>query len=82
MILYMGSADEILHCNVIGHHQSDPWSWVSEAYVNGIRPRRNGRYFADTIFKSIFLNVNFRSLLQIPHKFAPKGPLHSNPQID
>ena len=31
--------------------------WLS--YINTLRPRQNGRHFADDIFKRIFLNKNF-----------------------
>ena len=37
--------------------------------------RTNGCYFTDDIFKSIFLNENIRTLIQIPLKFVPWGPI-------
>ena len=41
--------------------------------VNSLRPRQNGRHFADDIFKRIFFNENFRIPIKISLKFVPKG---------
>ena len=46
-------------------------------YVNTLRPRQNGRYFADDTFKRIFLNENVRILIKISLKFVPKGPINN-----
>ena len=40
--------------------------------INTLRPRQNGRHFADNIFKSIFVNENISILLKIPLKLVPK----------
>ena len=40
--------------------------------------RQNGRYFADDIFKCIFLNGN---VFKISLKFVPKGPIHNIPAL-
>ena len=40
--------------------------------LNTLRPRQNGRYFADDIFKCIFFNENIWISLQISLKFVPK----------
>ena len=40
--------------------------------LNTLRPRQNGRYFADDIFKGIFFNENARISLKISLKFVPK----------
>ena len=37
-----------------------------------LRPRQNGRYFADDIFKCIFLNENVWIPIEISLKFVPK----------
>ena len=40
-----------------------------------LRPRQNGRHFADDIFKCIFLNENVRISIKISLKFVPKDPI-------
>ena len=39
------------------------------------RPRQDGRYFPDNIFKCIFLNENEWILIKISLKFVPEGPI-------
>ena len=46
---------------------------------NIFRPRKNGRHFADDIFKCIFLNENIWIPFTILLKFVPKGPINSIP---
>ena len=46
-------------------------SWLQ--CVNTLRPRQNGRHFADDTFKRIFLNDNVRISIKISMKFVPKG---------
>ena len=48
---------------------------------NRLRPRQNGRHFADDIFKRIFLNENVRILVKISLKFVPKGPINNIPAL-
>ena len=56
---------------------------VAEAYVawwanvNTLRPRQNGRHFADAIFKWMFLNENVWIPIKISLKFIPKGPINN-----
>ena len=38
-------------------------------WFNTLRPRQNGRQFADAIFKGIFLNENVRISMKISLKF-------------
>ena len=45
---------------------------VSTRRVNTLRPRQNGRHFADDIFKCIFLNENVWIAIRISLKFVPK----------
>ena len=49
--------------------------------VNTLRPRQNGRHFADDIFKCIFLNENVWIPIKISLKFVPKGPINSIPAL-
>ena len=46
-------------------------------YVNPLRPRQNGRHFADDIFKCIFLNESVLIPIKISMKFVPKGPINN-----
>ena len=48
--------------------------------VNILRPRQNGRRFADDTFKRIFLNENVRISLKISLKFVPRGQIN-NPAL-
>ena len=45
---------------------------------NTLRPRQNGRRFADDTFKPIFLNENIRISIKISLKFVPKVPINNN----
>ena len=45
--------------------------------LNTLRPRQNGRRFADDIFKRIFLNENVCIAIKFALKFVPKGPINS-----
>ena len=49
--------------------------------LNSLRPRQNGRRFADDTFKRIFLNENVRISIQISLKFVPKGPINNDPAL-
>ena len=44
-----------------------------------LRPRQNGRYLPDDIFKGIFLNENVSIFIQISLKFVPRGPINNIP---
>ena len=46
--------------------------------INILRPRQNGRRFADDTFKRIFLNENVIISTKISLKFVPKGPINNN----
>ena len=49
--------------------------------LNTLRPRQNGRRFADDIFKCIFLNENVWIPIIISLKFIPKGPINNIPAL-
>ena len=49
--------------------------------LNTLRPRQNGRHFADDIFKCIFFNENFWIPIKISLKFVPKGPINNIPAL-
>ena len=49
--------------------------------INTLRPRQNGRHFADDIFKCIFLNENVWIPIKISLKFVPQGPINNIPAL-
>ena len=49
--------------------------------INTLRPRQNGRRFADDILKCIFLNENAWILLKISLKFVPKVRINNIPAL-
>ena len=55
-----------------------PMKWF---LVNTLKPRQNGRRFADGTFKRIFLNENIRISIKISLKFVPKNPINNNPAL-
>ena len=50
-------------------------------WVNTLRPRQNGRHFADAIFKCIFLNENAWISLEISLKFVLKVRINNIPTL-
>ena len=59
------------------HH--DPLHWRNQ--LNTLRPRQNGRYFADDFFKWVFLNENAWISLKISLKFVPKVRINNIPSL-
>ena len=49
--------------------------------INTLRPRQNGRHFADDIFTCIFLSENAWIPIKISLKFVPKGPINNIPAL-
>ena len=49
--------------------------------LNTLRPRQNGRHFADGSFKRIFLNETVRISIKNSLKFVPKGPINNIPAL-
>ena len=49
--------------------------------LNTLRPRQNGRRFADDTFKRIFVNENVRISIKISLNFVPKGPINNIPAL-
>ena len=49
--------------------------------VNTLRPRQNGRHFADGTFNRIFVNENVRISIKFSMKFVPKGPINNIPAL-
>ena len=53
----------------------------SHTNVYTLRPRQNGRRFADDTFKRIFLNESVGISIKISLKFVQKGPINNNPAL-
>ena len=60
------------------HHGMDLWHVL---ILNILRPRQNGRLFADDTFKRIFLNENIIISIKISLKFVPKGLIDNIPAL-
>ena len=54
---------------------------IQHLCVNTLRPRQNGRHFADDTFKSILVNGNIRISIKISLKLFPRGPINNIPAI-
>ena len=48
---------------------------------NTLRPRQDGRHFADDIFTCIFFNENCCILIKLSLKYMRKGPIDNNPAL-
>ena len=55
--------------------------FVISKYINTLRPRQNGRHFADDTFNHIFVNENARISIKFSLKFVPKGPINNIPAL-
>ena len=49
--------------------------------INTLRPRQNGRHFADDLFKCIFMNENILIPIKISLKFVPTGAINNIPAL-
>ena len=49
--------------------------------VNTLRPRQNGRHFAEDILKWILLNKNVWIPIKISLRFVPKGRINNIPAL-
>ena len=81
---YSSNTDKLIFGrDVTASHQYDAISppYCMLPYNNTLRPRQNGRNFADDTFKYIFLNENVIISAKIPLKFVPKGPINSIPAL-
>ena len=56
-------------------------SCFSDSGINSLRPRQNGRHFADDIFNRISLNENVWIPIKNSLKFIPKGPIDNIPAL-
>ena len=54
-------------------------SYATHTFVNSLRPKQNGRHFADDIFKCFFLNENAWISPKSSLKFVPKVRINNIP---
>ena len=54
---------------------------LSDSWLSTLRPRQNGRHFADDIFKCIFLNENVWISIKISLNFVPKDRINNIPAL-
>ena len=71
---------DVLNCLCNVNHRLTRHANVSK-HLNTLRPRQNGRHFADDIFKCIFLNENVWIPIKISLKFVLKGPINNIPSM-
>ena len=57
------------------------WGQPQVNLIITLRPRQDGRHFADDIFKCVFLNENISISINISLKFVPKGPINNIPAL-
>ena len=50
-------------------------------HFNILRPRQNGRRFAENTFKRFIVNENVGNLIELSLKFIPKSPINSIPAL-
>ena len=68
----------------IHFHSRKSWFalvWGHIPNINSLRPRQNGRLFADVIFKRIFLNENIRISTENSLTFVLKGLINNIPAL-
>ena len=53
------------------------WTDTGWESLNTLRPRQNGRHFADDTFNRIFVNENVRISIEFSLKFVPKGQINN-----
>ena len=64
-----------------------PGDWMRVDFIywhpifNTLRPKQNGRHFADDNLKCIFSNENIWISIKISLKFVPKGPINNIPAL-
>ena len=73
------------HCNeTFSFTDSECWvrtCWRLLPSLNTLRPRQNGRHFADDTFNRIFLKENVRISIKLSLKFVPKSPIDNIPAL-
>ena len=74
----------VLTTTLVDYKSTCMCNWTNletECLFNTLRPRQNGRHFADDVLKCIFLNENVWILLKISLKFVPRGEINNTPSL-
>ena len=69
------------HCFISSMYASIHLYWLRISGHITLRPKQDGRYFADDVLKCIFLNEDVLISLKIPLKFVPRGPINHIPAL-
>ena len=56
-------------------------TFIMRGFFYTLRSRKNGRHFANDIFKCIFLNGNVWIPIKISLLFVPRGPINNIPAL-
>ena len=72
--LHLNDAEQII--DITPWHDNNVFT-----IFNTLRPRQNGRHFADDIFKRIFLNANIWIPIKISLKFVHKVSINNIPPL-
>ena len=51
------------------------------SYIKTLKPRQDGRHFADDIFTCVYLNEDIWISINISLRFVPKGPIDNIPAL-
>ena len=80
--ILISDLNKTLHRTSQSRHEP---KWVQDCQTSflfdTLRPRQNGRHFADDTFKPIFLNENIWISIKISLKFLPKVLISNNPSL-
>ena len=80
-MFYITTMEENFKMNILLTYTSNSFKrtlrWLWTYTINSLRPRQNGRHFADDAFKRIFMNENVWISIRISLKFVPKGPINN-----
>ena len=75
-------------CGFLYSYPITPWNYKGPCATqflmipfNTLKPRQNGRRFADDTFKCIFVNENVWIPITIWLEFVPKGPINNIPAL-
>ena len=87
-LLYAYEKNKVISCRLSKSRLEEiriaPMGDESKKYLiqlHKLRPRQNGRHFADDIFICIFLNENIWIAIKISTKFVPEGPINNIPTL-
>ena len=78
---YIMFVQHLVQVNIKENTHTPHYCHIVKVYVNTLRPRQNGRHFADDTFKRILLNENVWISINISLKFVPQDPINNIPAL-